>query len=221
MRTYALQLLVACFVLPALTSCSNEPTHTYVLTADVDRAGPTTPGGIAVEVGPVSLPAYLDRPQIVTRTAPNSVVQADLDQWGGNLNDNIVRVLAINLSNLLMTDRISLYPSEGGPSADFQVVLNIEKFEEQPDGNTMLDTFWSLVDPSNGKVLVTRRSSYQAAGGSSQTGHSAATQRPYDAVAAAMSRDLGDLSRDIGREITALKGAQVQRCGRGSKRCGN
>lgn len=221
MRTYALQLLVACFVLPALTSCSNEPTHTYVLTADVDRAGPTTPGGIAVEVGPVSLPAYLDRPQIVTRTAPNSVVQADLDQWGGNLNDNIVRVLAINLSNLLMTDRMMLYPAQDAASADFQVVLNIERFEEQPDGSTVLDTFWSLVDPSNGKVLVTRRSSYQAAGGSSQTGHSAATQRPYDAVAAAMSRDLGDLSRDIGREITALKGAQVQRCGRGSKRCGN
>jgi uncharacterized protein len=221
MRPYALQLLVGCLWLLALTSCSNEPTRTYVLTADVEKAGPTTPGGIAVEVGPISLPAYLDRPQIVTRTAPNSVVQADLDQWGGNLNDNIVRVLAINLSNLLMTDRISLYPSQDGPSADFQVVLNIERFEEQPDGNTVLDTFWSLVNPGNGKVLVMRRSSYQAADGSTQTGHSAATQRPYDAVAAAMSRNLADLSRDIGREINALKGAHGQRCGRGAKRCGN
>jgi uncharacterized protein len=220
MRPYALQLMVACLGIMTLAGCSNEPTRTYVLTADVDRPAPTTPGGIAVLVGPVSLPAYLDRPQIVTRTDPNSVVQADLDQWGGNLNDQIVRVLAINLSNSLMTDRISLYPSQDGPSADFQVVLNIEKFEEQPDGNTVLDTFWSVVDPGSGKVLVTRRSRYQAAGGSPRTGHSEATNRPYDAVVAAMSRDLGDLSRDIAGEMNALRGARTLRCPRGAKRCG-
>jgi len=211
MRPYLLQLLAACFVLLALTSCSNDPTRTYVLTAGVEKAAPTAPGGIAVEVGPVSLPAYLDRPQIVTRTAPNSVVQADLDQWGGSLNDNIVRVLASNLSNFLMTDRVSLYPSQDGAAADFQVILNIEKFEEQPDGHTVLDTFWSLADPLSGKVLVTRRSSYQAADGSLQTGHSAATRRPYDSVAAAMSRNLDDLSRDIAREINALRGAHTRR----------
>lgn len=210
MRTYAIQLLVALLAALAVSSCGNEPTRIYVLTADVEKSGPATERVITIEVGPVSLPAYLDRPQIVRRTAANSLVQADLDQWGGNLNDNIVRVLAINLSNLIGTDRVSLYPSQ--LTAGVQVVINIERFEEQPDGNTLLEAFWSLEDVRDGKVLVTRRSSYQSTGAATQTTHSVnATDRPYDAVAAAMSRDLGDLSRDISREIMALRGSRGQR----------
>ena len=207
MRTYASELLLALLALLALTGCSNAPTRFYVLTADVEKSRPTTARGIAVEVGPVSLPAYLDRPQIVRRTAANSLVQADLDQWGGNLNDNIVRVLADNLSTLVGTDRVSLYPSQ--LTAGVQVVINIERFEEQPDGNTVLDAFWSLLDVRDGKVIVIRRSSYQATGAATQTTQPVnGSERPYDAVAAAMSRDLGDLSRDISREIMALKGSR-------------
>jgi uncharacterized lipoprotein YmbA len=47
---------------------------------------------------------------MVTGVSGNELSQANLDQWGGDLNDNITRALATNLSNLLATDRVSFYP---------------------------------------------------------------------------------------------------------------
>jgi uncharacterized lipoprotein YmbA len=201
-------LLTVALILPALAGCGDKPTRLYVLTADVAKPGAASAQGIPIGVGPVTLPKYLDRPQVVTRTASNSLNQADFDQWGGNLADNITRVLATNLSNLLNTDRVSLYPWQDHAPIDYQVTLDVAKFEQDPEGSTALDSFWRLVNPSNGKVLVMRRSIYRETGAPIvTTGSTDATARSYDAVAAAMSRDIESLSRDIASEIRGRKGS--------------
>ena len=189
----------------ALTGCpGNAPTRLYVLTATTDKPASTSPEGVAIGVGPITLPKYLDRPQIVTRVAANSLDQANLDQWGGDLNDNITRVVATNLSNLLATDRVSLYPWKDGAPVDFQVTMDISRFEQDKDGNAVLNVFWSIVN-KDGTVLLMRRSSYtQPAGEPASQSDNA---RPFDAQAAAMSRDLALLSHDIATAITGLKGS--------------
>ena len=183
----------------------NAPTRLYVLTATTDKPASTSPEGLAIGVGPITLPKYLDRPQIVTRVEANSLDQASLDQWGGDLNDNITRVVATNLSNLLATDRVSLYPWKDGAPVDFQVTMDISRFEQDKDGNAVLNVFWSIVN-KDGTVLLMRRSSY-----SQSAGEPASSQpdnpRPFDAQAAAMSRDLALLSSDIATAITGLKGS--------------
>jgi uncharacterized lipoprotein YmbA len=182
----------------------NAPTRLYVLTATTDKPASTSPEGAAIGVGPITLPKYLDRPQIVTRVAANSLDQANLDQWGGDLNDNITRVVATNLSNLLATDRVSLYPWKDGAPVDFQVTMDISRFEQDKDGNAVLNVFWSIVG-KDGTVLLMRRSSYtQPAGEPASQSDNA---RPFDAQAAAMSRDLALLSHDIATAITGLKGS--------------
>jgi uncharacterized lipoprotein YmbA len=193
------------FALLALTGCpGNAPTRLYVLTATTDKPASTSPEGAAIGVGPITLPKYLDRPQIVTRVAANSLDQANLDQWGGDLNDNITRVVATNLSNLLATDRVSLYPWKDGAPVDFQVTMDISRFEQDKDGNAVLNVFWSIVN-KDGTVLLMRRSSYtQPAGEPASQSDNA---RPFDAQAAAMSRDLALLSHDIATAITGLKGS--------------
>jgi uncharacterized protein len=206
MRFYSTLILVALLFVSGLAGCSNKATRIYVLTADVEKSGPASPQGIPIGVGPVVLPKYLDRLQLVTRSADNSLNQADLDQWGGDLGDNITRVIAINLANLLKTDRVSLYPWTDRAPIDYQITVDVARFEQEPDGSVALDAFWSLVNPSDGKVLVMRRSTYRETGApiaASSSGDAAA--RTYDAVAAAMSRDLAALSRDIANEITGRK----------------
>ena len=182
----------------------NAQTRLYVLTATTDKPASTSPEGAAIGVGPITLPKYLDRPQIVTRVAANSLDQANLDQWGGDLNDNITRVVATNLSNLLATDRVSLYPWKDGAPVDFQVTMDISRFEQDKDGNAVLNVFWSIVG-KDGTVLLMRRSSYtQPAGEPASQSDNA---RPFDAQAAAMSRDLALFSHDIAAAITGLKGS--------------
>src|SRR5215471_21468365 len=201
------------FALLALTGCpGNAPTRLYVLTATTDKPASTSPEGVAIGVGPITLPKYLDRPQIVTRVAANSLDQANLDQWGGDLNDNITRVMATNLSNLLATDRVSIYPWKDGAPIDYQVTLDVSRFEQDKDGSVVLNVFWSIVNGKDNTVLLMRRGSYTQPGippsSSSGTSTTSSTtsdnQRPFDAQAGAMSRDLAALSKDVAAAITQL-----------------
>lgn len=192
----------------ALAACgSDKPTRLYVLSAEVEKSATTSSQGVAIGVGPITLPKYLDRPQIVTAVSGNQLSQANFDQWGGDLDDNITRVLATNLSYLLGTERVSLYPWKDRAPIDYQITLDVTKFEEGADGNTVLTVFWSIVNPSDGTVLQMHQSTYRDAGATGEAGTpgTVAGPRPYNEVVAAMSRDLGSLSRDVAAAIAALK----------------
>jgi uncharacterized protein len=215
MRTYLGFTLGALFLLPlALDGCdTTPPTRFYVLSTMADQATATPDKGTAIGIGPVTLPEYLNRPQIVTRIGDNQLAFAEFDQWGGGLNDNVSRVLAANLSNLLHTDRVSLYPWQSEAPVEYQVTIDVVNFEQEVDGSSLLTVFWSIVDPRSGKVKLMRRSNYREAAVSAQaaaTGDSGTSQgsgaHPYDSIVAAMSRNLEALSRDIADALNGLRG---------------
>jgi len=183
---------------------ADKPTRLYVLSALAPKPASTSPRGVAIGIGPITLPKYLDRPQMVTSVSSNQMSQANFDQWGGDLNDNMTRVLADNLSNLLATDRVSLYPWKDRAPIEYQITLDVTRVQQEADGSTILSAFWSIVAAKDGTVLMMRRSSYRDATGS-PTQDPTNPGRLYDATAAAMSRDLESLSRDIADAITHLK----------------
>lgn len=207
-------LALSAFILGLLVpaGCSNTPpTRFYVLSSVNDQPAPVPGKGIAIGVGPVTLPQYLNRPQIVTRIGGNQMEVAEFDQWGGDLNDNVTRTLAANLSTLLKTDRVSLYPWKDEAPIDEQVTIDMVNFEQDADGTSLLTAYWSIVDPRKGEVTLMRRSTYRNGGATVQSASGSAGMsqqggsRPYDAVVAAMSRNLESLSRDIADAITRLK----------------
>ena len=79
---------------------STPPTRFYVLpalsSADTTSGVSTAKRELTIGVGPVTLPAYLDRPQIVTRASRAKLNLADFDQWAASLQDSLPRVLAEN-----------------------------------------------------------------------------------------------------------------------------
>ncbi|HMK69075.1 MAG TPA: PqiC family protein [Stellaceae bacterium] len=201
MRRYSLAILVGSMLLAPLAGCGNDkPTHLYVLTATAEKTRPPSPTGLALGIGPITLPKYIDRPQVVSRIAANSLDQSAFEQWGGDLNDNITRVLADNLGSLLATDRVSLYPWKGAAPIDYQVTMDVTRFEQDADGNVVLDTFWSITSPGKDKALTMRRNIYSQPAPSAAGGGRDA----YDAMVAAMNADLLALSRDIASALTSL-----------------
>jgi uncharacterized lipoprotein YmbA len=209
MRKPIVLALIGLLCVVAAAGCgSTAPTRFYVLSSIPDKPEPGQ--GPAIGIGPVTLPQYLNRTQIVTRSSSNQLVVADLDQWGGALDDNVTRTLAANLSTLLGTDRVSLYPWKEGAPVDDQVTLDIAAFEADAEGNAVLSVFWSVTDAKTGAVSVMRRSSYsiKAAGGPpSASGITLPGDagKPYDAIVAAMSKDLELLSRDIAAAIGGVR----------------
>ena len=182
----------------ALSSCSApaSPTRLYVLTPltqvePISRA----PGGrdVSLGVGPVELPQYVNRPEMVTGHNAPVLQSAALVQWAEPLRDGFTRVLAENLSLLLATERVTIFPWQSVTPA-YQVVVNVIQFLGQPGGEVSLVALWSLLGKPGQEALVSKKSSFREPTGG----------QDYEALAAAMSRTVAALSRDIAAAIRAL-----------------
>lgn len=193
--------LVLSILALVVSSCSlgrqSPPTRLYVLTA-LPRAeggqGASATPGIAIGVGPVELPQYVNRPQIVTGESGNEIQQAGFEQWAEPLEPNFARVLAENLSILLATDRVAVFPWKGPVPLDYQVVVEVTQFLGHTKGSVSLVALWRVLGKDGREALVSRQSSFTESTGA----------QDYGALAAAMSRTVASLSREVATVITAL-----------------
>jgi uncharacterized lipoprotein YmbA len=197
-RLLRTRVLVPCGVaLCVLSGCfgSTPPTQFYLVPSltSGDTAPPAAAGqrDLTLAVGPVTVPPYLDRPQLVTRTSRAKLALADFDQWAGPLADTIARVLSEDLSLLIPTERVVLYPWSRALDPDYQITVEVLQFDRGPGGEVVLAARWSLLDhDGQERVLRTARLS-QAAGGAD-----------YEAMVTAMGRTLEALARDM---VTTLR----------------
>lgn len=171
---------------------ASPATQHYVLSPVVEapsnEAGrPAAP--LVIGVGPVTLPAYLDRPQMVIRPAPDRIEITEFAQWGEPLRNGVARVVAVNLARLLPESRVITFPWRSTEEIAYQVVLDIAQMDGPARGSIALDARWRVLDRSGSQVAahVSRLSEPAGAG----------------TTAAAMSRVLGALSHDIARQLSA------------------
>ena len=148
---------------------------------------------LTIGVGPVDFPDYLKRLPVVTRVAPNRIELSDERRWAEPLDKNFVRVLSENLAVLLDTQRIEKYPWPLRTNVDYQVEIDVQRFETTSDGQTQLIANWFIRDGHSGKILYASRTT--AAGPAGPNGVSAS---------AALSNDLAALSKEIASCITGL-----------------
>jgi uncharacterized lipoprotein YmbA len=97
-------------------------------------------------VGPVRFPGYLDRQEIVVRSAQNRFNVSEYDRWAEPLDENFSRVLAQNLAGLLGTDRIVSYPWTSDKKPVRFVTLEVLSFESNSAREAVLSARWSVVD---------------------------------------------------------------------------
>jgi hypothetical protein len=147
-------------------------------------------------IGPIRLPGYLDRQEIVTRSGQNRFTVSEYDRWAEPLDENFTRILAQNLAGLLGTERIVSYPWTSDKKPVRFVTLEVLSFESNSAREAELFARWSVVDGSSKKPLSLKvsRLARQAKDGST------------DASVAALSEALGDLSREIAGALGALDG---------------
>ena len=164
----------------------------YVLSPIGDPTSVASSRPVLLGLGPIKLPAYLDRQEMVTRVAANRVELSGENRWAEPLDSDFTRVLAQDLSSDLGTQRITFYPWYASTRVDFQVKVDVYRFEASADGKVTLTAHWQVLD-GTGKLLTVRDSTYtqNAAAGDAS------------ASAAAMSTALGQLSQEIASVIAA------------------
>jgi len=184
---------VVCILVALASGCgSTPPSRFFTLSA---QAGPAAaPANLSISVGPVSVPAIVDRPQITVSTGPNEVGLEEFNRWASPLQNNIARVIAENLMTLLGTSRVTLYPQPTSTDADYRALIDVQRFDSAPGEAATLDAVWTVRRAKDGKAQggrTTARETLQA--------------KDFDALAAAHSRALSRLSRDIANAVRALE----------------
>jgi uncharacterized protein len=158
-RSLRLAAVAAGLLLAGCTATT--PTRFYTLSSLLAAPGEATkapPHDLAVGVGPVTLPEYLNRPQIVTRAGRNRVVLADFDSWIEPLDGLFTRTLTENLSLLLGTDDVLPLPLRRAIRLDYDVEVNVTRFDVDSSGNAVLDARWLVYRDVGGELVRSARS---------------------------------------------------------------
>src|SRR5207253_2250188 len=135
---------------------TTPPARLYTLSAS-SQTGETALD-ISVSVGPVSIPAAVDRPQIVVATAASQVRLDDFNRWASPLRENLSSVIAQNLAVLLGSSRVTRFPKTSSAGADFRVAIEVTRFESVPGQWATLDAAWTVRRMADG-VAQTHRTS--------------------------------------------------------------
>ena len=160
-----------------------------------DEAAQPAGKGVAIGIGPIKFPDHLDRPEIVTRTSRNALQIGDFDRWAGSLREDFSRVLTENLSILLSTDYVFVFPWGKTIPIDYQVKVEVSRVDGELGKDATLIARWTVFESGEKKELkAIRRSSITEP----------AEGRSYEAMVAALSRTVEQLSQEIAETIKNL-----------------
>jgi uncharacterized lipoprotein YmbA len=172
--------------------CASPSSKFYTLSASPVDLNPRTPK-LAVVVGPISIPATVDMPQIVVTKGLNQVAPDQFNLWASPLRSNIAQVVCANLAALLETSSVSSIASVSTINADYRVAIDVQTFESAPGDAATLSALWVVRRVSDGKSTTGRT-----------TVREPSLEKSYEALAAAHSRALERLSVDVAEAIRVL-----------------
>ena len=99
---------------------------------------------LSVGIGSVHLPDYLERPQIVTFKGVSRLHLAEFHRWAGRLDGEITRVMINNLSMLLGTPQVLVFPWGQSETPQFRLDLIFHHFEGILGETVRIKGVWHL-----------------------------------------------------------------------------
>jgi uncharacterized lipoprotein YmbA len=184
--------IAAVYALTAFAAgCASPASRFYTLSATTTSAAASS--DVSIAVGPVSVPAIVDRPEIVVTTSPTQVRLEEFNRWASPLQNSIARVVAENLVALLGAPRVILSSQSLSADADYRAVIEIQSFDSVLGEAATLDAVWTVSRNKDGKSQTGRTTVREVTQGNG-----------YDALAAAHSRALARLSQNIADAVRGL-----------------
>jgi uncharacterized lipoprotein YmbA len=151
--TLALSLIVL------LAGCGSSPrSKHYLLTA---QEAPVPSGeSPSLGIGPIEIPKYLARNNLVYKQRGNLLQVAGEDLWAEPLDDGIQRVLAINLAGLLNTQDVRYFPWHPKRAPQYGVKMNLLSLDAS-DQQATLSAEWLVYQAADARPVKRRISRLQ------------------------------------------------------------
>lgn len=190
-------VILSVFVVFMLSACASSSPVRYFSLSPIDAEFRQDADDVVMlGLGPIRMPEYLNRSQIVTRGA-NAEMQVDeFSRWSEPLTTSLMRIVAADVDNLLQGVVVVVFPYEPlvRDQVNYRLVGDVSRFEADYLGRIVLEVQWSVAD-INGEVIVPmRRNRYQV---------QASVVDDSSAVVVAMNDALGQFSRDIATKLEA------------------
>jgi uncharacterized protein len=154
-RRLACAALVAALGAGCLGGPTPEPQYFTLSSVAPSNGTPVaTRPELGLVLGQIDLPRYLDRAELVTRTGDHGLRVWNLVRWGGSLRTDIARVVADDLSRLLGTERIAVYPAEARFPVNYRVLLELTELGSAPGSPVVLRARWTIAGPDGLALAV-------------------------------------------------------------------
>jgi uncharacterized lipoprotein YmbA len=196
MKATARSIIVCALVPLLLTACgSSPPVRYFSLSSSVAAVGQDPEDSVALGFGPMRMPEYLNRSQLVTRGSGQEMEVDEFSRWAEPLSPAFHRIVSTDVDNAVDGLVVVAFPWESAVQAgvDYRLLGDVIRFDADRSGRVILDVQWGVlkVEPRE-FVVQPQRSRYEARTGS-----------PGDpaAVASAMNDALAEFSRDIANEV--------------------
>jgi hypothetical protein len=176
-----------------ITGCAkSQSTRYYLLSPISTQSASSVDKGLSVCIGPIQIPEYLDRVEIVTRVNENQYKLAEFDSWAEPLEASVPRILGQNLASLVSINKAFYYPCSWSDGAEYQIEVDFIRFDGNLNGSAELSATWSIYQSGQESKLLAKKSA---------TFNETAQPNDYQSLVSALSRALGALSQDIGAEL--------------------
>jgi len=193
---YSGQLItcIVCFVVVMLGGCAtSSPSQFYTLNAlknpEPVRQTVLSAGSVVVAVGPIILPHYLDKFEIITRSGTNELKIHEFHRWAEGLDSSISRAIIENLWSLLPSDQFSVVRWIPGMQINavltYQVTIEIIRFDILPEDKTVFEADW-IINKKGSPLTMQRSIITEPIKGNN-----------FDEMVAAMSKAVEDFSHEI------------------------
>lgn len=187
-----MNIKLACGAAALIIACgcsSTPPTRLYVLEKTPVTPLYSLPSELRLTLGPVMMPEYLERQQIVVRDG-GRLRMSGYDRWSEPLGRGVTSVLTEQLSAATDSEILPfMWP--GGTAGDWRIPVEIIRFEAQTPGRVLLEARWVLMSPDGDETGSRHRASYEAP----------VDTDDHEAIVRESGRLLSELAMDIARAL--------------------
>lgn len=153
-----LSLFLIVFICTLLSACSvggkTRSSQFYVLGATIEQPLGDSMEDLRLGVGPIAIPGYVDRPQMVTKTDTAEILIDEYARWAEPLEEMFTRTLSENIRALTNSREIHSHPWPSLVEYDYRIGAKVIKFENDSHGNALLVVHWGLVHQTDSREVT-------------------------------------------------------------------
>lgn len=145
---------------------------------------------LSVGLGPITIPGYLDRPEVVTRISQTQLSVSDNDRWAEPLSASVTSVLAQDLSTELPGLRIVPFPWPKATRIRYSVSVKFLHLEGTSNEKVDVQATWTIRTGTTHRLVQRGTTSVSRPAGADQS-----------SASAALSEGVAQVARDIAQAL--------------------